>query len=78
MHEQRNRLEVALNVVGELAVQEGVDDVSAERSEQQRVTVIRRLRHITGADAAARARAIFHDERYVEFRLHVLLQDARK
>src|SRR5262249_15476164 len=76
VHEQRHRLEVALDVVGELGIEEAVEDIGAERAEEQRVAVVRRLRHIAGADAAARTGAVLHHERNAE--AHVVLQDARQ
>ncbi len=78
MHQQRDRLEVALGVVGELAVKELVDHVGAERGEQQRVAVIGAFRDVGGTDAAARARAVLHHHGNAELRLQMLLNDPPK
>ncbi len=55
-----------LRVVGHLAVQRLVDAVRAHGAHQQRVAVRRRLGHDVGADVAAGAGAVLHDELLAE------------
>src|SRR6516165_1133469 len=77
-HQQGDRLEVAGDVEIELGVEEGIDGDRTDRAHQQRVAVGRRLRHKAGADAASGAGFILDYEWNPEFRLQVLLQDARE
>src|SRR5438067_5837813 len=55
--EQRDRLKVAFDIKRQTFVEEGIDRMGARRSEEQRVSVGRRLCRIAGTDTAAGARS---------------------
>ena len=70
--DQADRLEILHGVVGQLGIEERIDRVGRDRSDQEGVAVRRGLRDRAGAEIAARARAVLHDERLAEILLHVL------
>ena len=61
--DQRDRLEVLLRIVGQLGVDERVDDHHRIRRNQHRVAVTRSLRDAVGGQVAARAGTVVDNDR---------------
>ena len=72
----RDRREVAHRIVRHLAVEAGIDGVSGHRRHQQRVAVGSGFRDRVGADIAARARPVLHEELLAEQLRHPGAHDA--
>ena len=60
--------EIAHRVVGHVGVDRRSDRMHLDVGEAERVAVRRRLRHHVGAERAARAGAILHNDRLIERR----------
>ncbi len=74
---ERDRFEVLDRVVGDAGEQRRIDDMGAKR-EQDGVAVGRRLRHLTGADIAARAGDVLDVELLAERLGEFLRHEARE
>src|SRR5262249_61302598 len=74
--EQRDRREVLDDVVSEIGRDGGIDGVG-DGALQQRVAVVRRMRHEIGGDVAAGAAAVLDDELLAELLAERLRQHAR-
>ena len=63
---------------GHAFVDEGIDGEGRVDADQQRIAVAGRLGRVVGADVAARAGPVVHDEGLFEFTLQYLAQAARQ
>jgi hypothetical protein len=76
-HAARHRREVALGVVWQALEEARIDGQRRIRRDEERIAVGRRLRRRGGADVAARARPVVHDELLLERFAERLRKDAR-